>query len=162
MRDVCNQLKVVLQLIFSLGFFGCLVATFGLLLLNLFFCARHQAFVLAGKLLGLVLLQDAELVLVVVNVFDDSFVNLINNLQVFLLSILFKALTHTQLSFKFIYFLSVLLFIFYVSLCAPGNLSLLFFVFFLRLFNFLLQKEVLVMPSRLLYVIEIILADCFC
>ena len=148
--DICDQLEVVLELVFALGLFSRFVATFGLLLLDFLFFLAYLGLVPAKKFFGLLIGEDFELGLVVVNVLVNGVVDHVDVLEVDLLRVILETFADPQLSLQLVDLLPVLLFVLNVTLGASFDLPLHLFVFFLHLLDLLLQVEVFVVPLRLL------------
>ena len=132
--DIRDQLQMVLQLVFTLCLFSSLVATFGFFLFNGFLGAAHLAFVHACKVPSLLILQLPQLLLVVVDVLVDGFVDFVDRVDVGLLSVFLNTFAYPKLSLKFIDLLSVLSLILDVSLGAARDLPFHFLVFLVHTF----------------------------
>ena len=99
------------------------------------------------------------MLLVVLNIFNDHFVQFVTH-ATFLVHLVLKLIVRLpvlivfetfatgNLPLKLIDFLTVLLFILDVALGAPRDFSLLLFVLFLLMLDFLDEKEMLVVPLR--------------
>ena len=147
---------MVLQLILTFSFFGRFIATLGLLLLDRLLRATDEALIAARQLFGLLILEHLELLLIVVDVLMDGIINHPDDLLIRLVSIFFEALANAKLTLQLSDLLAVLLLILDVALGATRNLSLLLLVLLLRLFDLLLEFEVLIIPLCQLHLLLVL------
>jgi len=157
LRDIRDQLQVVLQLILALSFLRSFIATLCLFLLDRFFGPGDHALIASGEFFSLIVFERLELLFIIVNVLIDGIVDALNIFLIRIISVLLEALAHAQLPLQLTDLLPVLRLILHVSLRSARDLSLHLFVFLLHVLDFFLQVEVFVVPGHLLDLIFVLL-----